>query len=273
MGTACVFAAMAYLGAPFNPLAGLSFMGVVFFVYIINRFTDIKEDFANDIQKVVFFSNRKVLYKIALATIFLVGVALVSVNKLSFFHLLLISTGVFYSYRLIPWYKKNRGIFYYRIKDLPLAKNLVVSILWGTSIFAVPILFTQNGIGNSLIITFLMISLTVSTFTNTLFSDIQDIVGDILSRSNTLPAVFGATLSYKVLLAVNLTWLAGIIAFFAVKIIDGYHFGFLAVMALYPLVYIFPHVKKWAKRTTVELLMELDLLVMACGLTLLSIAY
>ena len=137
MGMACTSAVMFYMGMTPDLLIGLIFMGFVFFIYMINRFSDIQEDFANDIKKVLFFTNHKILFKIGIAVIILAGVGLATVNKLNLFHIILISTGILYSYRFIPWYKRGRGILYYRIKDLPFLKNLIVALLWGTSIFII----------------------------------------------------------------------------------------------------------------------------------------
>ena len=271
VGMACVSAATVYLGISVSLWTGLVFMGFVFFIYIINRFTDIKEDFANDLSKAVFFLNRKALFKIGIAAIILAGISLAFVNKLSMFHVILISMGVLYSYRFIPWYWKGRGIIYYRIKDLPLIKNLVVSILWGTSVFVFPILFSEVRLNNTFIIAILITSITISTFTNTFFGDILDVVGDRLSKSYTFPSLFGESTSYKILFSVNLIWLAAVILLFKNGFIDIYHLAFLISVAFYPLAYIIPYQRKWLKRTGIDFLMELDLLLIACGLALLSL--
>ncbi|MBD3392771.1 MAG: hypothetical protein GF418_11775, partial [Chitinivibrionales bacterium] len=51
LGMYCVHAVQLYIGAPPRILAGVIFMGIVFGIYVLNRFTDITEDFANDIGK------------------------------------------------------------------------------------------------------------------------------------------------------------------------------------------------------------------------------
>ena len=99
MGMACVLAAMLYLGAPPDPVVAVTFMGLVFFIYIINRFTDIREDFTNDTAKAVFFEKHKTLLKAGISTIVLAVIALAAANKLSLFHVILIGTGILYSYR------------------------------------------------------------------------------------------------------------------------------------------------------------------------------
>jgi 4-hydroxybenzoate polyprenyltransferase len=272
MGLACVTAAMLYLGAKPEPMAGITFMGFVFFIYIINRFTDVQEDFANDVDKAVFFTSHKSLLKIGIVALVLAVMALAALNKLSLFHLVLLGTGVLYSYRLIPWYKKGEGIVYCRIKELPLVKNLAVSALWGLSVFLIPILVAQIPVPNPFLTGLIVLAVIISTFNNTLFDDITDVIGDRLSNTATLPTLMGVKRCYSLLWGLNLVWISALALLFSLGRIDVYHFVFFMVLALYPLTYIISYQRNWIKKSAVDLLMELDLLILACGLSLLTLA-
>ncbi len=270
MGMACVFSATHYMGGTPSPLVGLTFMGFVFFIYMINRFTDVREDFANNATKAVFFNNHKTLIKVAISAAVLSVIALTAANKLSLFHIVLVGTGILYSYRLIPWYQKGKGFTYFRIKELPLVKNLVVAFLWALSIFLIPIFLLDISISNPIIIGFLIAAVAVSTFNNTLFNDIMDIIGDKISGTPTLPALFGNSVSYRVLYSLNACWLTAVVAIFLIGMIDIKHFIFLLTLSLYPLTYISGYARGWLKSGSVEFLMEMDLIIIACGLALLG---
>ncbi len=271
MGMFCVLSVQLYFGKTPDVSICLISTGIIFSIYIFNRFTDIKEDFANNINKYLFFSKRKIIYKIGLASIILVFVSLVAMEKLRLFHLILVSLGVFYSYRLIPWYKKDKGVVYFRLKELPLVKNIVVSLLWGTAIFAVPILFTNAQVNNFSHVYILVAVIFVSTLNNTIWGDIRDKAGDQIANNVTLPVLIGVRNTYLFIGFVNVFWLLFITGIFLFQRINIYHFIFLLVMACYPITYILAYHISRLSRTTVDFISESDLLVFAGGLALLSI--
>ena len=271
LGSICICASMFYLKMIPNLLAILTFTSFVFFIYIINRFTDLREDFTNDIKQVVFFTNHKVFFKVGVAVAVLAGAGLAFVNKLNSFHFILISVGILYSYRLIPWYKKNQGFIWFRLKEFPLVKNLCVSLLWGLSIFLIPILFSEIPVNNTFLLTVMIISVFLSTFTNTLFSDIMDVAGDKISKANTLPSLWGVRISYKVLLSMGCIWLVSILGMFTMGLLDIYHLLFFLIVLFYPLAYIISYKRNWLNHTAIGILIEMDLLIIASGMVLLSL--
>jgi 4-hydroxybenzoate polyprenyltransferase len=270
LGFLCVHAVQLYIGTQPRPAVGLIFMGIVFGIYIFNRFTDITEDFMNDIGKYVFFSRRTIIYKAGIAAVVLVLIALVALGKLAPYHLLLVSLGVLYSYRLLPWYSKRKGVFFLRLKELPLVKNIIVSSMWGTAVFAIPILFTGFGASNHPQIYVLVMVVAVSTMNNTVFCDIRDVAGDRVARNKTLPVLWGVRRTYVMMAAVNAAWLTAAAGMLMLRVYDVKHFAFILAMAAYPAAYVSLYHWGRCSKGILEFLCESDLLVFASGLALLS---
>ena len=109
MGCLSVFSVQMYLKLSFQPLICLCSMGIIFGIYTSNRFTDIEEDFTNDIGKALFFHNKKAYYGFAIAALAASMGILLYQEKLNWLHFLLIGMGVGYSYRVVPWYSPKRG--------------------------------------------------------------------------------------------------------------------------------------------------------------------
>ncbi len=269
-GALCVIGSTLYLGAKPNFTVITVSMGIIFGVYMINRFTDAQEDFVNNIGKHLFFANKSTLYNITIGILVAVFAVLVAVEKLRLYHIILVSAGIFYSYRLVPWYKKDNGIVFYRLKDIPAIKNITVAVFWGISIFLVPYMFAEIKFTNKIIISILTMAITISTFTNTLFSDIRDKKGDELAGTTTLVVAFGATKCYNLLLALNTVWTIVVLTLFFNNIIDTPHLLVILSLILYPLAYILPYRANKFSKSTIDFISESDLLIFALGLIILS---
>jgi 4-hydroxybenzoate polyprenyltransferase len=270
-GVLCTLAAMRYMGERPDPVVGLIFAGFIFSIYILNRFTDRREDFLNDIASYVFFAKHTVIFAVGIVASIAVVTGLVATLRFHSYHLLLIASGVFYSFHLIPWYERGRGLVFRRLKDIPLFKNILVAVLWGSAVFMIPILFTGHSLTTGAPLYLLMIALTVSTFSNTLFGDILDEKGDRLAGTRTVPTLIGAKRSYLIIAMVNLVWIVACTALLATGSLQPDHFLFFLVLTLYPAVYIVPHLFNALSRQALELLSESDLILFASGLALLSV--
>lgn len=265
-GMVCVFCVQMYLGIPANPVIGLLSMFIIFSVYLLNRFTDIKEDFANDIGKLNYFLERGFLRWLGCGALAIAVGMLLVLEKMAFYHVCLFVAGFLYSYPLIPWIHGSKEIRFHRLKEIPLVKNLLVAILWGVSVFAVPLLFTQSPFSGDSPIRILVSAMVLSTLFNTLTADIRDLPGDQLAGNRTLPALLGTTRCYLLMMA---TWLVWAIFLCVVRIagsIDQGHFIFLFLFSLYPVVYVLPYHFGKLSRQSLEWLSEADLLLFALGL-------
>jgi len=272
MGMSCVYAAMVYMKLRPDLPTGLIFLGIVYGIYIINRFTDMKEDFANDIGRTVLFSKARAFLYAGIGALGLVSAFLILKGKFTQFHVILILLGVCYSVHLVPWYGgAGKGIRFYRLKEIPFVKNLTVSILWGVSVFLIPILFAGIRVEHQVPVLGLISTLCVSSLNNTVFNDVKDVAGDRLTGNNTLPSVFGVGKTYAFLGVVNLLWIALCVAGLAAGRIDLPHFAFFLFMSVVHLAYILPYHLLKIPRTAIELISDSTLILFGAGVALLSV--
>jgi 4-hydroxybenzoate polyprenyltransferase len=272
MGFLSVFAVQVYLHLDFEPLICLCSMGIIFGIYTSNRFTDTAEDFTNDIQKALFFQRRKAYYALAiLALAASIGILLFQ-GKLHWLHFLLLGMGFCYSYKLVPWYGPSQGLRMMRIKEMTFVKNLAVSFLWGGAVFAVPILYSSARVADTFVLIQLGMALFLSTLNNTLFDDILDVDGDRVAGIRTLPTAWGPRNSLRLLLWLDLSWLAWIGFCFATGRLDAGHSAFLILLGAFPLAYMGLNRLPDAPKAVIDFLMESDLLFFSLGLILLGLA-
>lgn len=270
-GCLCMYAVQRYLGSGFDAVNCLSFMGIIFGVYTLNRFTDTAEDFTNDIGKLLFFQKKRMFLWLAVSALAGSIAILVAERRLNWMHFLLLAMGFGYSYRIIPWFSLSGGYRLMRIKEMTFLKNLSVSFLWGASVFVVPLLNAPSGLHGSFAVWMLGAGLFLSTLNNTLFDDILDEPGDRVAGIRTLPTAWGVRKSQFLLLSLDALWLAGVAALGIAGRIDASHALFLAALGLYPFVYIGLNLSGRAPKGLVDALSESDLFLFAAGMLLLSL--
>lgn len=270
VGMLSMFAATYYMHLSINPILGILSISIIAGIYILNRYSDINEDFANDHARMIFILNKNRLYPISIMLLVASLLLLVLMEKITMFHMVLFFVGVAYSYPLFPWYTKKKGAHCLRLKQIPLVKNLSVSFLWGFSIFLIPLLFTQTKPSSWVSVDLLIAAQIIATLSNTLFSDIRDEIGDRISGNLTLPVLWGANATYAVILVINVLWTVFNLFLLATQYIDPSHFMFFLVIALYPAIYITAYNLKKFSKGLIDLLGDLQLLVYAGGLFLLA---
>jgi 4-hydroxybenzoate polyprenyltransferase len=270
MGCLCVYAVQAYAGLDFDPAICLLSMAMIFGIYTYNRFTDMEEDFTNDIARVLFFQRKRVFLFLAVACLAGSFGFLLAAGKLHGLHLALLATGVCYSCRIIPWWTPSAGFRLLRIKEMTFVKNIAVSFLWGACVFAVPILYSRTPAAHADMLPLLGLGLFLSTLNNTLFDDILDEAGDRVAGIKTLPTVWGAKGSYALLWSLDAAWLLAMGLGWGAGHLDGAHAAFLSLLAVYPFAYMGLHATGRAPKGVVDALAETDLLVFAAGLMLLA---
>ena len=272
MGCLCVMGVQIYLDLKIEPLICLCSMGIIFGIYTSNRFTDTAEDFTNDISKLLFFQKKRIFFALAIASLVASFGILMVREKLNWLYLLLLAIGMSYSFRLIPWYSRERGWVMLRIKEITFIKNLAVSFLWGSSVFAVPILYASSEIPHKFTLLMLGVGLFLSTFNNTLFDDVMDEAGDRVAGIKTLPTTVGPKSSIRLLMGLDLLWLVTVAACFAASCFDAHHAAFLWFLGLYPFLYMGLNATGRVSKNWVALLAESDLLFFGLGLILLRTA-
>lgn len=270
MGCFCVLSVQVYLGIGVDPAICVVSMALIFGIYTYNRFTDLEEDFTNDIARVLYFQKKRAFFGIAVTALLGSFAFLLASGKLTWLHFLLLAVGVGYSCRLIPWWTPASGLRLLRIKEMTLVKNLAVSFLWGACVFMVPILYADAPSARLDYAPWLGLGLILSTLNNTLFDDILDEAGDRVAGIRTLPTVWGARRSYVLLWILDGAWLAAVAILTVQGRVDAGHAAFLALLALYPFAYMGLHLSGRSPKTLTDLLAESDLLVFGAGLMLLA---
>lgn len=173
---------------------------VVFSVYNLNRKTDQAEDALNH-QRRFSFTRRfeRPLFIAALgsytlaAAIALVSGALPALTAV----MIPLTCGIVYSARIFPSRYRVR-----RLKEIPLVKNILVSIAWGATFALIPVTFSRLPPDQNTLLVFLFIFSW--TFIASVLPDIRDMEGDFQVGVVTIPVVLGITKTKVLLTAVNL---------------------------------------------------------------------
>ncbi|RKX90945.1 MAG: hypothetical protein DRP84_12340 [Spirochaetes bacterium] len=165
---------------------------ITFFVYSINRFTDIREDMINNPERTEFIKN-KGNYFLFGAVISLIGAFLLSLfhSVLTFMVIAIPAILVtIYSFKMLPSINKKR------LKDLFLLKNLTVSFGW--SLIPVYVAAYANVFNIGLIVLFCFIFLRI--LIGVIMFDIRDVIGDKIEGIITIPIKYGIKNSKYIIL-------------------------------------------------------------------------
>jgi 4-hydroxybenzoate polyprenyltransferase len=172
---------------------------VVFSVYNLNRKTDQAEDALNHEQRFSFTSRfERPLFAAALGAYALAtGIALVS-GALFAFGIVMIPLicGILYSVPIFPQGAKVR-----RLKEIPLVKNILVSLAWGATFAMVPVALSGLPPDTNTLLVFVFIFFW--TFIASVLPDIRDMKGDAQVGVVTIPVLLGVTRSRVLLTAIN----------------------------------------------------------------------
>jgi len=261
-GSFCVFASTKLMKLPFSP--GLAFvcMAIIGGIYALNRAGDFLEDYCNNSSRLVFFLNRNHFLFIGVMLVVFSLLYLTFTERLSLFHMILILSGISYSFPSLPVIRNDRLMFV-KMKQIPVIKNLVVAVLWGTAIFLIPPNFFGLKFQFNSYVMAAIFTMIVASFTNTLFNDIRDLTGDRIAGNRTLPVIFGERKTVVVLITVNTAWFIILSISGIFGIISMRHMVLLMVMVVYPLSYVMLFTKKIVSNRNAEFISDLQLLVFA----------
>jgi len=106
-----------------------------FSIYMLNKFTD-EEDSYNCPEQRLYFQRKSVLVLLPVLLIIVSMIILIFSSRLTLWHIILVVSGVFYSIAMVP-FVKNSTLVFVRLKDIIVVKNVIVSLMWGISPFAI----------------------------------------------------------------------------------------------------------------------------------------
>lgn len=172
----------------FSPAIAAILAMVVFSVYNLNRKTDEAEDALNHASrfKITNSYSRPLLY-LAIAA-YMAALCLSAAHNATALAVTTIPLicGVLYSSPILP-----RSLGYSRLKEIPVVKNLVVSLAWGSAFALVPLSISGLGPNSSTFIAFFLIFCW--TFIASTLPDIRDKNGDAATGIVTIPVLMGVS--------------------------------------------------------------------------------
>lgn len=196
---------------------------MVFSVYSLDKLTDSNEDAINMPERGAFLANRrKLVTGCAIAAYGLSALIVDHDDPLALTIIIFpVAANVIYGTRLHPKLP--------RLKDIPVMKNLVVSLSWALATALLPAAHMIN-------VAFWQIApifyfMLVKDFINTVLYDIRDTEGDRMNGVRTIPVIMGEKRTTGILLALNTTFLpwltmapSGIRPFALALIVYGYFY-------------------------------------------------
>lgn len=198
-GGGMVYVASFAQGVACEPVAIAIMFLVGFSVYNLNRKTDEAEDAVNRADR-FFFTKKfeKHLFVSALAA-YAAAIGLAACFGLLSVVVVLVPlvSGILYSIPCLP-----RLTGYRRLKEIPVVKNLVVGIAWGSTLTFIPLVLTGSPAGMATFVTLVFFS-TYAFIASTL-PDIRDREGDAQAGIRTIPVVLGEERTIRILAGLNL---------------------------------------------------------------------
>lgn len=198
-------AGMAYLSGvlhevPCNPVVLILGMLTTYSVYNLNRKTDESEDEINHSERYAFTKRyEKTLlataigaYVLALVLSGVYGMAVIVIAAIP------LLSGLVYSTPLLP-----PGFRYRRLKEIPVAKSLLVACAWALPPALLPV-YIAGAVPGIITIGVILFFFSL-VFINTVLFDIRDVVGDRATGVRTIPVCIGIPGTKLLLTGVNIS--------------------------------------------------------------------
>lgn len=247
-------------------------------IYLLNRIVD-TEDRYNNYSRWYFFNGgrgeRKNYWLFITAVLLIAPVIYLCIVKMTGTALVLtlfVFVGVFYSIKILPYLKAQKKLAWVSLKDIPIAKNVVVCVMWSSGGFAVA--NTVFGIKPfNLDTLYIIATLFICSMINTITCDVRDVDGDRILKKPTLPFLIGVQKTFNFLL-----WSS--IAMVLISAV-GWNLGVLptnlVLLAVGSIVWTFrwalPHYSKnrQINSNTQELMLDSYIIIVPLGLFLVSL--
>lgn len=205
IGAGCLcYACIKILGITNNLYHVLISMLYVLSMHIFNNLIGTKADRYNDPDRSSFYNNNKIL--LAFLAFAAGGIGLMTAYSVGWIPFLILFgmsiTGLSYNLRLIP--KRFTYGKYWRLRDIPGSKTVLIAMAWGIVTSILPALSVSGNIHLNTVIIFSW-SLSM-VFVRTAFFDILDMQGDRIVGKETIPILLGekrALRLLKLILAMN----------------------------------------------------------------------
>jgi 4-hydroxybenzoate polyprenyltransferase len=195
-------------------------------LYTFNRYTELKEDEVTYPSRTEFIKEKK-KYLLTVTFISYILTILLALNGGLAPLLLILITSIImilYSVKLSE----------FRLKEIFIIKNLVVSVVWGIILTFLPILFVERMVTIAYFPVFM--ALFGLTFINTVIFDVRDMVGDKVHSIMTFPVKYGVDKTRKILFILNTALLFLILISMVLRWLS--FFGFIIVATILYLYFV-----------------------------------
>lgn len=218
---AVAFTTLALAGYPLRFEPVLISFSIVFFMYNVNRFTDIDEDEVNEPERASFVRKYGKILLVSSILIYLISLGLAWENSLLTLTLALGNIGLGISYSVL------------RLKEKLFFKNFIVATGWAV----LPLIAGSYYSLTDPEIVFSAFYFGMAIFNNTVIFDIKDILGDRKEGVSTLPNTLGLEKS-RLLIHLSNIGLALTVVLLVVSEIISYRFLILLMLNVYAALYI-----------------------------------
>jgi len=173
---------------------------ITFSIYSLDSIVDMNKDTINMPERHKFLSDRKGLFLLcSLTAYFLAGLILLQSKPFAL-------PIIFVPFAANAFYATKLPLLNFRLKDIPVMKNVVVAVAWGLTCTLLPAAYMINPPEMKTLGTVLYFML-IMTFIAAVLYDVRDVKGDKETGVRTIPVIFGARKTTAILLALNSTLL------------------------------------------------------------------
>jgi len=190
----------------FNPIVFVLGMLITYSVYNLNRKTDESEDAINHSKRYEFtkkyekflFSTAIGAYVLALVISWIYGPAVVLISAIP------LISGLIYSTPIFP-----RKFPYRRLKEIPVAKSLLVAVAWALPPALLPV-YIAGALPGMITLAVILFFFSL-VFINTVLFDMRDVEGDRITGVRTIPVCIGIPNTTRLLTLVNVIFGASVV--------------------------------------------------------------
>ncbi len=269
------FAASMHLSIALDTTLIITSIFLTFGLYLINQYTDHKEDLINRTDNRFLFQKRRWPLFIAILFVTVSVFVLAATNRLVPWHMLLIIVGgVLYNFRIfpVPDPKQNWHLKGVKIKEMVLIKNIVVSLMWSCSAYIIIMQYKQISVFERPDCLVVIGCFFLSSMVNTMTSDIDDIRGDSAANIKTYATQYGLHGTYAFLFIITILALTALFFLSQSEQVGAAEVFYFLGCVLWVYIVTSPFMKKILRSQMLrDFLTDSEALVCAVGLILISI--
>lgn len=267
--------ASMHLSIALDPILIITSILLTFGLYLVNQYTDQKEDLVNRTDNRFLFQKKVWPRNTAIFFVAVCLFVLAATDRLVPWHMLLIVVGgILYNFKIIPVPnpKKNWHLKGMKIKEMMLIKNIVVSLMWSCSGYIIIMQYKQILLFQRPDCLVVISCFFLCSMVNTLTSDLDDVQGDSAARIKTVATQFGSHGTYILLFIITILALVSLYFLVRTEKVGAAEVFYFVGCVLWVYIVTSPLVKKVCTNPLIrDIVTDSEALVCAVGLLFLSI--